>query len=192
MEIAELKALAARPELATDWSEWYESVSRIEKERKDQRNLVKLMETHGLTEREASIVAYYSQIPKSSEHLRYLLTELLVNQVYDITEAPWERDYDDARIITKLLLGYGNRELKHNSFLYTYPDEVEALADHENAKQLGLSKDDLKVAAFFANQWDNRRGYQGTPRLPRRNSWSNLSQESPYYIEHKNSLTPQQ
>ncbi len=185
MDLAQLQALEARPELATDWQEWYESITRITKERSDESNLESFRETHGLSEREAHLVKYYSQIPNSPEHLRYLLTEFLVNRVYDFTEAPYPRDYDDAREIAKLLLGYGNRELGHNSFLYTYPEEVDALAGEMHAERLGLTPEMLQLAAFFAKHWDNRRGYIGTPRHPRRNSWADLTEKSPYYLESK-------
>lgn len=131
---------------------WRASHDRAEGELKDK--LIKdFSAQHKLSEEETRRIAYMARRPRSSEELRYWLSEQLVNCVYGIDEAPWDRDYDDARELAKLILGYcAKRDFRYNCLC-----DLDVVTNSEAFKRLGLDAEDIVTAAAYAKVWANNR-----------------------------------
>lgn len=169
-------------DMEADWVDWYASVIELKTKALRQEALKLFAETHGLTEKQAAHIDYYTQRLRGPEHLLNEVIDLIVELAYEAWEVPYPQDYDNARVFAKKLLGYGDRAKGHNSFLYTYPEEVASLLATPEAEKLYLNEEKMKYIVHLLSSWHGR--WHGRdrpePTKPRRNNWKNLDESSPY------------
>lgn len=168
--------------MQADWEDWYVSVLELKMKALRKEALKRFAETHGITERQAAHIEYYTKRIPSQEKLVNEVTDVIVELMYEAWELPYPQDYDEARAFTKKLLWYGDREKGHKRFLYTYPDDVADLLETPEAKRLYLNEEKMAYIVHLVKSWHGR--YHGReaiePTLPRRKNWKDLDEPSPY------------
>lgn len=169
-------------DMQADWEDWYESPLERKIKALRQEALDQFAQTHGITERQAAHVAYYTKRLGYLEGIINEVTNVLVEFMYAPWEVSYPQDYDEARAFAKKLMGYGDRKKGHNFFLYTYPDEVAALLETPEAKKLYLNEEKMAYIVHLIKSWHGRsHGREAIkPSLPRRKTWKDLDEPSPY------------
>lgn len=105
-----------------------------------------------LSRHEAWVVWRMATRPLDKEAIRQELTVRIVNMMYDISEAPWDDDYINAREIASAILRYSANP-ERRSPVYYYDDELMSLADSPLGEKLMLTPEKMLHLGEFARSW---------------------------------------
>lgn len=154
------------PDLEADWADWYSSVLEIKTRRLKEDAIERFAKSHGLTVEQAWLVDRVAGPQYGQEEEIVQLAHIVVDEMYTITEAPWQNDYDRARIFAARLL-----------FVHNNKFEVDKLYE-EFEDKLSLTPDKMDYFIFLASKWKSHFYPKG--KYPRRSDWKNLDEVSPY------------
>lgn len=105
-----------------------------------------------ISRQEAWVTWRMATRPLDDEAIRQELTVRIVNMMYDISEAPWDDDYTNAREIASAMLRYSSNP-DHRSPVYYYDDELAMLAGTPLGEQLMLTPEKMLYLGEFARSW---------------------------------------